>query len=201
MEFSLGKLRLQHFCHRHNCGFLPNRMTERSVELALADWWLLQREEQAVCEVGAVTPYYWPKRVRRIVDPKDRNLLVTDRDSYMNIDLSESEILSISTFEHIGMGEYGEPRSPHLVIDALQKLFRESPQFLITVPLGYNASLDSFAHRVRGVPSDVQRLFLVRSSTGNDWRETKQPSPKQCHYGEWANCVMFLLRGSQDAIT
>ena len=62
------------FCHTHNCGWPPFRMTERSVELALADEWLTTKDN--VIEIGAVTPYYWPKRISNVVDPTDSHELV-----------------------------------------------------------------------------------------------------------------------------
>ena len=57
--------RLPYFHHHHNCGFPGKRRTERTVELAIADWWLKQHPDAV--EVGAVTPYYWPGRVANVI--------------------------------------------------------------------------------------------------------------------------------------
>ena len=79
-------------------------MTERSVELALADRWLDAADPDLVREVGAVTPYYWPRSVRTVIDPYDPNPLVTVRKSLFDADLTGVPVLSILTLEHIGTG-------------------------------------------------------------------------------------------------
>ena len=44
------------FEHPFNCGFHYSRMTERSVEMALALKWM--QEHDKIMEIGVVTPYY-----------------------------------------------------------------------------------------------------------------------------------------------
>ncbi len=85
------------FVSNHNCGWPPARMTERAVELPLADRWLESVDAARVMEIGAVTPYYWPRRVPHVVDPYDPHPLVTTKASLFDVDLSAGPVLSIST--------------------------------------------------------------------------------------------------------
>lgn len=194
------------FVHQHNCGWPPGRMTERCAELALADGWLSEPANRDAIEIGAVTPYYWPRRVGTIIDPGDDHPQITDRSSVLDIDLTGKTVLAISTFEHIGNGEYGLAAKPEEIFTAFEKLFREATAFLVTVPMGYNATLDKYLvyltnrevisrlSKVMGVeapttmpdlPEDVTLKFLVRSPEGgNDWREADKPEEGSSHYGK-----------------
>ena len=159
------------FCHRYNCGYPPSRMTERSVELALADAWLDQLDTTAITEIGAVTPYYWPRRISTVVDPYDSHPLVTHRASLFAFDFSGRDVLAISTLEHISMGDYGPATAGETPVHALEKICRESRRFLITVPYGYNAAVDDTLFADYRFPGDVTATFMVRSVRGNDWRQ------------------------------
>jgi hypothetical protein len=159
------------FCHRYNCGFPPARMTERALELALADRWLEPVESDRVIETGAVTPYYWPRRVSTVVDPYDPHPLVTHRQSLFEVDLSDRDVLAISTLEHIGVGDYGPVGAAETPVSAFEKIFRESRRFLITVPYGFNAAVDATFFAGFPFPPDVNVTYMVRSEHGNDWHE------------------------------
>jgi hypothetical protein len=159
------------FCHRHNCGFPPARMTERAVELAVADRWLEQVDSEGVIETGAVTPYYWPHRVRTVVDPYDPHPLVTHRMSLFDMDLSGRDVLAISTLEHIGTGDYGPVRADETAVNAFEKICRESKRFLVSVPYGFNAAVDATLFAGYRFPADVAVTYMIRSERGNDWRE------------------------------
>ena len=111
-------------------------MTERSIELALADLFLKQYQRNLVIEIGAVLPYYWPHRIQTIIDPVDIHPLVTFRESFWNFDLDGRPVISISAFEHIGLADYG------LVVDevvpqkAIERLVNTAGDFLVTIPFG-----------------------------------------------------------------
>ena len=170
-RFTFGQRSYECFCHRHNCGFPPSRMTERPVELAIADRWLEQVDGEGVIEIGAVTPYYWPRRISTVVDPYDPHPLVTHHVSLFNVDLSGRDVLTISTLEHIGVGDYGPAGTNETALNALEKILRESKRFLVTVPHGYNATVDATLFGKFRFPRDVSATYMVRSEYGNDWRE------------------------------
>jgi hypothetical protein len=173
--------------------------------LAIADVWLSRFSPADVIEVGAVTPYYWPHRVTNVVDPFDQHPLVMQRLSVLEIDLNRP-ILSISTFEHIGMGDYGSTESSDAVDRAFEKLFTEAPEFLVTVPVGYNKRVDAILFE-QSLPSDLLLDFVVRTHKGHwittrDSREARQPYGDvklQAKFpgtsiGTWANSVAVLER-------
>src|SRR5438105_5816243 len=97
LTFTLGGTIFEAFAHRYNCGW-PHLAshTERSVELAVADRWLDLIPFEDVTEIGAVTPYYWPRRVGDIADPTDTHPLVNRREGIETIDLTGRSVLSIS---------------------------------------------------------------------------------------------------------
>jgi hypothetical protein len=208
-SFEFNGRELPYFFHAYNCGW-PPFTSERTVELALADDWLDRQAEARVIEIGAVTPYYWPGRVREIVDPFDTHPRVTDRRSLLDVDLRGAHVLSISTFEHIGTGDYSSQESPERVGDAFAKLLAEAAAFLVTVPTGYNPRIDEMLFDSGSSwPADVSVCFLVRSADGS-WLQTvsrelaRQPYgderlqrrfPSTC-IGQWANAVAVLERAA-----
>lgn len=176
-------------------------MTERAVELAIADPWLEQVESERVIETGAVTPYYWPRRVATVVDPYDPHPLVTHRLSLFDMDLSDRDVLAISTLEHIGVGDYGPVGPDETPVRAFEKIYRESRRFLVTVPYGYNPAVDATLFAWFPFPRDVSVTYMVRSEHGNDWHEASAEAAA-IPYGlcqppvHSANSLLILERGS-----
>lgn len=195
------------FYHGYNCGW-PPYVSERCVELALADAWLTAVGASPVVELGAVTPYYWPHRVHRVIDPFDPHPGVTDGKSLFDVDLTGQSVLSISTLEHIGTGDYGSSEGPELGPAAFRKVFEESPRFLVTVPSGYNPRMDDFLFGGGKVPADVSVGFVVRDGQ-DSWRQEEEPAKARLAYGDpalqrqfpdtcigkWANAIVVLERG------
>jgi hypothetical protein len=200
IKFRIGSLELPCFAHRINCGwpYLPS-CTERTVELALADWWLYGRPADSVIEIGAVTPYYWPQRVQQVVDPTDTHPLVTIRKPIEQVSLQDRAVLSISTIEHIGIGDYGLPVDRRGAEKAMRKLMDEAREFLVTFPTGYNAALDEYVLKSRNLPADVGLRLLARRPSGVGWIEVA-PVPSQVRpYGRRGLGVFVLIRGREFA--
>ena len=116
----------------------PAVITERMVEVPLAQWFLQQYGPDVV-EVGAVTPYYYPDVRHSVVDPGDSWDGCRKEDAH-NLDYSGKNLLSISTVEHIG--------NPELL---LEKMFK-ADKWLITWAAGYKKSLDAHVEST-GIPS------------------------------------------------
>lgn len=183
--------RLPYFVHPYNCGTdLTKRRTERTVELPIADRWLSSVDPADVVEIGAVTPYYWPGRIARVVDPSDPK--ATERTSLFDVDLTGCDVLSISTIEHVGERAYGlaEDRTP---LEALQKIVAESRRFLVTFPCGWHTDgakeLEAF---VLGRPEGLSVRILTR---GGDERWSEgEPLPYGVRLSPWANAVVVIER-------
>ena len=195
-----------YFFHRHNTGWPPHRCTERVVELAIADHWLDCIGPDPVVEIGAVSPYYWPCRIDRIIDPADAHSKVSDRVSLFDTQLDKLNVLSISTIEHIGLDDY-QWQSAHQplaenggrgnAIQAVQKFAAEADRFLITVPVGYNGHLDDWLFGTHSPATGINRYFFLRDGIWS-WRQTQKVSEARKPYGQpdWANAIVVLERGN-----
>ncbi len=197
LTFCLESKTHPYFFHRFNAGWPPHRCTERIVELALADDWLQHRDSRKVVEIGAVTPWYWPRRVETIIDPADPHHLVTRRESVFDVDLQGAQVLSISTFEHIGTGDYSlAADEQHTAVHALEKLFREAADFLVTLPAGWNPAVDDYVFSGRAETDRVHWYFLIRTGPWQWVQETDRMAARRS-YGnpDWADALIIAERG------
>lgn len=195
--FDFGGYRFPYFAHHYNCGHPPGAMSERSIEMPLADVYLTMNSRDTVLEIGAVTPYYWPHRVKDICDPGDDHALVNIRASFLDINCTGKNILSISTFEHIGSGEYGLPPDPELNKRAFEKLFSEAKSFLVTVPGGYNGPMDRYLLGLDAASKNVSLRALVRvGGKTNDWEQRTNLLASDLKYEYGAYCLIVLSRGT-----
>jgi hypothetical protein len=201
--FTLDGVECPYFVHHHNCGRHPGSATERTIELALADEWLARQPAERVVEVGAVTPYYWPGRVKTVIDPADAHPLVTDRAEIADADLRGKAVLCISTLEHVGSGEYGLPADPAALHRAIDKLASEADSFLVTIPVGYTPQVDAVLFD-QTPPAATAVYYVVRADRPPYWREVRDPSSARIQYGDagraarvgfGANAVVVWVRG------
>lgn len=177
----------------YNCGFRHNRMTERCLEMAIAKVWLTKNKKNVV-EVGAVSPYYFSNLTHDVCDPSDTHGRVNLKTSMFNVDLKNKNVLSISTIEHIGTGEYGVPiDESESAILALEKIVNESQKCLITFPIGANKDLEQYVFQNQ-LPESVKISFFVRNSEDNDFKETKDINlVKSTKYGPiGANAIVVI---------
>ena len=201
---------LPYFRHAYNCGW-PPYVTERTVEMALADAWLRHLEQThpdvAVLEIGAVTPYYWPGRIARVVDPHDEHRLVTDRRSVMALDLVGETVLSISTLEHVGRDEYGEAEAGASPLVAVDKVLDEAERLFVTLPVGTEPDIDAWLFDGAAAQAGCDVGFLVRRRHGT-WAEVGAAEARLPYgdqvlirrfpdggIGRWANAVAVVVRG------
>lgn len=185
-EFEYNGNSYKLFEHPFNCGYTETRMTERSVELAIAKRFI--DDNDSLVEIGAVTPYYFHEdKIQEIVDPTDVHYRVSKK-SLFDCNLTGKNVLSISTVEHIGTSDFGM-HEKQTSIDAVNKIRDEAEHYLITVPFGYNRILDNW---VMDNLHDPQVKILVRD-IGNEWIETP---PEDFRGGEytplWANVLVVI---------
>lgn len=187
--FKIGNVELPYFYHEYNCGLKGSkRITERTIEIAIADYWLNNVDVDDVMEIGAVTPYYFPNRIKDVVDPSDTK--ATIKDSLFNIDPTGKNILSISTIEHFGTGEYGIKEDTNPIL-ALNYIMYNSHRYLITFPWGVSNLLDELI-----LSKDLLARCKVYMFTrfDNEWNQVEVS--KLLGYGDnMANSVIVLERG------
>lgn len=176
--------------HSYNCGYTNTRMTERSVELALAEEYLHNCKNDVI-EVGAVTPYYFfDKKIIEIVDPTDLHERVNARKSLFECDFEGKNVLSISTIEHVGTHDYGMNEEKN-VIDALTKITSEAASCLITAPLGYNVLLDNWIKDNKSNPM----IKIMKRGMNNHWAEVDLLDDEDIIYGPlWANGLVVIRK-------
>ena len=189
----------RYFYHPYNCGDPLGRRTERTVEMPLADYWL--SKVWPAWEVGAVTPYYWPGRVVETIDPYDQHPFVTQRRSLFDFRYRGQHVLSISTIEHVGSGQYSGQVENETPLIALLKIASECERCLITFGVNYPnpkaRELDAFIFEGRLAGASVR--FLVRN-IDETWCEVPAPMAYRI-YGDgteavdWANSVCVIEKG------
>lgn len=191
-NFHFKNRKIDLYLNKFNCGDNINyRLTERSIELALAKEWLKNKSD--FIEIGAVTPYYQDIYIPHdVIDPMDSHKLVNIKKSMFEKDLKDSNILSISTIEHIGTNDYGLHQK-ETAIDAFNKIINESKTCFITFPLGYNKTLDDFINHIYGT-KNYDIIIYSRSWNKNDWKIMKNLK-KEYQYGPlWANYLCIIIK-------
>jgi hypothetical protein len=172
-------------------------MTERSLEVAVAQEWLRGRKN--VFEIGAVTSYYFPGAATDVCDPYDEHPDVNMKNSIFDYDLTGRDVLTISTLEHIGTGDCNlEIKRGETGPAAVEKIAKEASAFMITFPVGYNAELDEyFASGEHEKLGDKFRAVLyARNTQDNKWTEISDMSEIRAYdYGpHTANAVVFFYK-------
>lgn len=181
------------FFHPYNCGLADTpRTTERTIELALIDDFLTRHGDDAI-ELGAVSPYYFPGRIKEVVDPADKHELVSARVSLFNYEFKGRNIVSVSTIEHIGKDDYGGVSAHEDCTKALNLILGKSKSCLITFPVGYNQDLDEYVITTQFGPQ-VHVTGYFRSMLYNDWQEKHDiVHLRKYPYGpKWANAVIVI---------
>jgi hypothetical protein len=144
------------------------RRNERAIELAIAFHWLHGRRGRGL-EVGNVLAHYGATG-HRVVDLNEQGDGVENLDVFA-INGGYDWIVSISTVEHVGRD--AEPRSDALAIDAirhLESLLKPDGAMLITVPGGYNPTLDAALPTI----GTTHQATYVRD--GDGWYQTERPA-------------------------
>jgi SAM-dependent methyltransferase len=143
-EFTFAGRRYPYQYHRYKWSWL----TERAVEVPIAQAVVDRNAGRRVLEVGNVLSHYGPQD-HVIVDKYEQQAGVLNRDVFDLDDLGQFDlIVVVSTIEHVGRDE--EPRDPDKAVQALhriQELLAPGGELLLTVPVGYHDGLDAALSR------------------------------------------------------
>ena len=198
---ALGKLLLKLHYARHNVPTDGFRSSERAIEVPLAIDFLAQYVKgEPVVELGCVLPYYILKRQNHVVyDLADRHPENISKDirTLPDADL-RGNVISISTLEHIGTGEYGIVAGDVSATDVLKRILVNAKRYFITFPLGCNKGLDDF---VASAPGLTEKYVTRNADDLNDWMvvEKSNLTDDMKQYGTYlrANTVCVLMKGCQ----
>jgi SAM-dependent methyltransferase len=167
-DFELDGRTYRYLYHRHKFTWL----TERAVEVPVAQALVDQYAPDRVLEVGNVLSHYRPAQTHTVVDKYEQAPGVVNRDV---LDLagmgSYDLIVAISTLEHVGWDESPrEPEKAERAVDVLRSLLAPRGRLAITVPVGYNPTFDA-ALRSGAIP--LHRAVALRRAGATRWREVE----------------------------
>jgi hypothetical protein len=180
--FQVGRVELPYSRSR---GYNTPALNERTVELPLAQYFIVTGNRQNLLEIGAVTPYHFGS-AHVVIDPTDPHAGCVRQDARL-VDYRGKEVLSLSTVEHIGNGEFDGGVRDNSAFDLVARIASESPRFLISFPLGYNANLDVSVRTSR-----LPRVVLGRLNAENEWAVTESFDFCYNHPYNNANAVCFV---------
>ena len=202
--------------HRSISDLAQGSSSERMVEIPLAKRWISQHAN--FIEVGAVLPYYGITG-HNIIDPADPYPGVSNIDAE-NASFKDQHVLSISTIEHMGLGDYGLPKDPNKCLRVLLKILNEAKTCMITFPLGFNQTLDEFFLRHKKDLSFIsfQRLTLgagkfiafphpgfdPQTDTLPQWKQRFDLNTSNARYNEpfpFGNFLVILHKGDISVIS
>jgi len=180
---------LEYFYAKYNITWV----TERVLEVPIGLHFIKTAGEANTLEVGNVLGHYFPPS-HVVLDKFERGEKIINEDivSYRP-DRKFDLILSISTFEHIGYEDDGEPDAEKIraAISACQRLLSSNGRLIITVPFGYNPYLDRYVAENRIKPN---RAWYFEKVNKLDWKETTRDAALQRKYAKpypFANAIMI----------
>jgi SAM-dependent methyltransferase len=164
--FELMGRRYLYLYHRHKLTWL----TERAVEVPVAQAIVDSAAGQRVLEVGNVLSHYRPQ-THVVLDKYEDAPGVLNRDVLELGGLGQFDlIVAISTLEHVGWDETPrDPGKPLRAIGTLRSALAPGGLLVITAPVGYNPALDA---AFRSGEAGLSRAAALRREPGTTrWRE------------------------------
>ena len=143
-----------------------------------------------ILEVGNVLSHYRSQH-HTVVDKYEQASGVLNRDIFELSDLGSFHlVVAVSTVEHVGWDE--SPRIPGRAVEAihaLRALLAPGGRLVLTVPVGYNPSLDQ-ALRAGVVPFE-HLVALRRKGGGTAWRQVTPDEAWRAPY----DFLLYSARG------
>jgi SAM-dependent methyltransferase len=169
----------RYFWHRYNATW----RNERAVEIPIARGFLAGVSPEEALEIGNVLSHYGAVS-HTVVDKYERAEGIRNEDVCdFKPDKKYELILSVSTLEHVGWDE--EPKDESKVLRAFENLrgfLAPKGRLVVTIPLGYNPSLDRMIDD--GRISFAERSYLKREQHCNIWKEANAEGVRNPHY-DW----------------
>jgi hypothetical protein len=187
-QFNFDGKSLQYFYAKYNLTWV----TERALEVPIGRHFIQLAGEENTLEVGNVLGHYFPPH-HIVLDKFERGEGIVNEDIIgYNPGRTFDLILSISTFEHIGYEDDGDPDAEKIraAIAACQRLLSPNGRLIITVPFGYNPYLDRYVTEDRIKP---HRAWFYEKTNKLDWMESSKEAALQRNYAKpypFANAIM-----------
>lgn len=186
----------QYFYAKYNITWVTERVLEVPIGLRLLE----VAGAENTLEVGNVLGHYIPVQ-HTILDKFERGEKIINEDIVtFNPGRTYDLIVSISTFEHIGYEDDGEPDAEKIrnAIAACQRLLSPKGRLIITAPFGYNPYMDRYLAEERIKP---HRAWFFEKTNKLDWNETTKEAALKRKYAKpypFANAIMVaeFLKGN-----
>ena len=166
-------------------------LTDRCVELPAARSFLRASGPGRLLEIGNVLGYWYDLPDRTIVDRYERGPGIVNEDivDYRPSALFD-QIVSVSTLEHVGFDEpVRDPGRFGEALRALDRLGTPSARVFLTVPIGYNPSVDAAIRA--GEFQGYRTTALVGDASGRrGWHEVPVAHALEAREG-----LLFATRG------
>ena len=179
---------LEYFYAKYNVTWVTERVLEVPIGLRLLE---IAGAENTL-EVGNVLGHYISAR-HTVLDKFERGEKIINEDIVaFKPGRTYDLILSISTFEHIGYEDDGEPDAEKIrnAIAACQRLLSPKGRLIITVPFGYNPYMDRYIAEDKIKP---ERAWYFEKTNKLDWKETTKEAALKRKYARpypFANAIM-----------
>ena len=163
LVFKIGGLELEYIREDTNTTW----RNCRAIEVSLGGWFA-HKFNNDIIEIGDVCWQYSVFNNWKVLDPYGpfENAIRAD---VMDVDYTGLSVLSLSTFEHFSESAYGniDKNKP---IKALEKVHREAKNYLITIPIGAERSLENYLKN----QNEIKYTFMVRDNKRgetNNWHQ------------------------------
>jgi hypothetical protein len=136
-----NNIKIKYFINFYNRTWL----NERCIEIALAKYYINKFHSDNILEIGNVMSHY-SDVYHTVIDKYENALNVYNYDvADFKLDKKFNLIISLSTMEHVGWDEdIKDPNKILLAINNLKNHLTHDGFIIITLPIGYNTSLDLY---------------------------------------------------------
>ena len=193
-KFTFDDRLISLFYHAYNMTWA----NERSVEIPIILDFMSHYESKSVLEIGNVLSHYGDVN-HTILDKYERGNGIINEDILDFVATEKFElIVSISTFEHFGFDDDMDCDSGVKILDAIDaslKLLALNGRLVLTVPLGYNPSLDQL---ITDNKLKCNRSFFICRIGPLKWETTTIEKALAYRYGRpfpYANAIMIAEFG------
>ncbi len=174
-------------------------LCERTIEIPIFVSLLKHYDHSSILEVGNVISHYISIH-HDIVDKYEASKSVINQDIMeFQTDRKYQIIITISTLEHIGMDEeHFKPEKAIAALIKLQSLLTHDGEIHLSVPIGYNLTLDKYL--LENFHIFKRASLMKRVSRLNMWAEEKYPLKGKVHYGypyPFANVILIGVIGAK----
>jgi len=140
-SFEFNRENLRYFVHFYNRTWL----NERCIELSIGRYFINKYNKRKILEIGNVMSHYQDV-YHTVIDKYESSINVLNLDvADFSLNQKFELIISLSTMEHVGWDE--EIKDPDKIIRSINNLKSHlsiDGVILITLPIGYNSSLDYY---------------------------------------------------------